>query len=212
MLIHQDDLAGAAHLAEKYKLPMSQARVFLAQGDTLSALAVLEPFRQQVEAEGVEAEWLKVMVLQAVVLHEHGKREKAIQLLGEALAMAEPGGFIRSFVDEGPPMARLLNEVQNLRIAPHYVHRLLAAFLTKESERTELLKRGAPESEIIDPLSERELEVLQLLNTELTGPEIAQELVIALSTFQSHTKSIYSKLNVNNRRAAVLKAESLHIL
>jgi LuxR family maltose regulon positive regulatory protein len=211
-LLHQDDLAGAARLAEKHALPISQARVFLAQGDTLSALAVLDQYRQQVEAKGVEAERLKVLVLQAVVLHEHGKREKAIQLLGEALAMAEPGGFIRSFVDEGPPMARLLNEVQNLRIAPHYVHRLLAVFLTKESERTELLKRGSPETELIDPLSERELEVLQLLNTELTGSEIAQELVIALSTFQSHTKSIYSKLNVNNRRAAVLKAESLHIL
>ena len=211
-LLHQDDLADAARLAEKHALPISQARVFLAQGDTLSSLAVLEPFRQQVEAKGVEAERLKVMVLQAIALHEHGDREKAVQLLGETLAMAEPGGFIRTFVDEGPPMARLLNEIQNLRIAPHYVRRLLATFPTKESERTELLKRGATETELIDPLSERELEVLQLLKTELTGPEIAEELVIALSTFQSHTKSIYSKLNVNNRRAAVLKAESLHIL
>ena len=115
-------------------------------------------------------------------------------------------------------MTSMLHEVQsraellNLEITPDYVQRLLNAFPTKESERTDPLKPKTPETGLVEPLSKRELEVLRLLKTELSGPEIAQELVIALSTFQSHTKNIYSKLNVNSRRAAVIRAEDLNLI
>ena len=103
VLLRQGDLAKAAHLAQTYDLPFSQARVHLAQGDPSAALAVLEPLRKQMEAKGWVDEQLKVMVLQAVALHAHGEKDKAVQLLGDALALAEPGGFIRIFVDEGEP-------------------------------------------------------------------------------------------------------------
>ena len=109
VLLRQGNLAAAAQLAQTHELPISQARVHLAQGDPSAALAVLEPLRQQMEAKGWADERLKVMVLQAVALHAHGEKDKAVQLLGEALALAEPGGFIRLFVDEGPPMAQLLS-------------------------------------------------------------------------------------------------------
>ena len=115
VLLHQGDLAAAAHLAQTHELPISQARVHLAQGDPSAALAVLEPLRQQMEAKGWQDERLKVMVLQAVALHAHGEKDKAVQLLGEALALAEPGGFIRIFVDEGAPMAELLSEAARSR-------------------------------------------------------------------------------------------------
>ena len=108
-LLHQGNLAAAAHLAETHDLPLSQARVHLAQGDPSAALAVLEPWRRQVEAKGWADERLKVMVLQAVALHAHGEKDQAVQLLVDALALAEPGGFIRLFVDEGAPMAHLLS-------------------------------------------------------------------------------------------------------
>jgi LuxR family maltose regulon positive regulatory protein len=133
ILLHQGNLAAAAHLAEKHDLPISQARVHLTQGETSAALAVLEPLRQQVEAKGLEDERLKIMVLQAVALHAHGEKDKAVQLLEDTLALAEPGGFIRIFVDEGPPMARLLYEVLSRGISPDYVRRLLAAFPDTES-------------------------------------------------------------------------------
>ena len=81
-LLHQGNLAAAAHLAEKHELPISQARVHLAQGDTSTALAVLEPLRRQVETKGLEDERLKVMVLQAVAHHAHGEKDKAVQLAG----------------------------------------------------------------------------------------------------------------------------------
>ncbi|MEW5960081.1 MAG: LuxR family transcriptional regulator [Chloroflexota bacterium] len=112
-LLHQGKLAAAAHLAQKHQLPSSLARVYLAQGDTAAALAVLEPLRRQMEAKGWEDERLKVMVLQAVAHYAHGEKETALQLLGDALALAEPGGFIRIFVDEGLPMAELLTRMKD---------------------------------------------------------------------------------------------------
>ena len=110
VLLRQGQVAAAAQLARQYELPLSQARVHLAQRNPAAALAVLEPFRQKVEAKGWADERLKAMVMQAVALYLKGEKAPAVQLLGEALALAEPGGFIRLFVDEGPPMAQLLSE------------------------------------------------------------------------------------------------------
>ena len=204
-LLYQGDLAAAAHLAEKYELPISRARVYLAQGDTSAALAVLEPYRQQVEAKDWADERLKVLVLQAVAHQAHGDREQAIQALSDALALAEPGGFIRVFVDEGQLMRALLREAAKQGVAPNYVRQLLAAFETVEGK--------TPVTQpLIEPLSERELDVLRLLKTELNGPEIARELLVSLNTMRTHTKNIYSKLGVNNRRAAVRRAEELDLL
>src|SRR5207253_9483788 len=112
--LRQGNLAAAAHLAQAYELPLSQARVHLAQGDPSAALAVLELWRRQVEARGWQDERLKVMVLQAVALQAHGEQDKAVHLLYDALAIAAQAGFIRLFVDEGPSMAHLLSEAAAL--------------------------------------------------------------------------------------------------
>ena len=109
VLLRQGEFGGSRSSGpDSTNFPISQARVLLAQGDPSAALAVLEPLRQQMEAKGWQDERLKVMVLQAVALHAHGEKDKAVQVLGEALALAEPGGFIRLFVDEGAPMAQLV--------------------------------------------------------------------------------------------------------
>src|SRR5436853_3580909 len=102
-------------------------------------------------------------------------------------------------------MAALLQVAAKRRIAPQYARRLLAAF-GKPENRTPVTKV------LIEPLSERELDVLRLLGTDLDGPDIARQLVVSLSTLRTHTRSIYSKLGVNNRRAAVRRAEELHLL
>ena len=211
-LLHQGKLAAAAQLAEKHELPISQARVHLAQGDTSTAVAVLEPLRRQVEAKGWEDERLKVMVLQAVVHHAHGEKDKAAQLLGEALALAEPGGFIRIFVDEGPPMARLLHEALTRGIASDYIRRLLAAFPIAEPEQTDPSKSQTLKSELVEPLSERELEILTLIAAGLKNKEIAEQLFISLNTVLYHIKNIYSKLGVNKRTLAIAKAHRLNLL
>ena len=122
------DVAAAAHVAQAHDLPLSQARVHLAQGDPSAALAVLEPYRRRMAEKAWADQELMALVLLAVAFDAQGERARAVELLDEALTLAEPGGFIRIFVDEGAPMARLLYEALSRGVHPGYVRRLLAAF------------------------------------------------------------------------------------
>jgi LuxR family maltose regulon positive regulatory protein len=230
-LLRQGQVAAAAQLARQSELPLSQARVLIAQDDPSAALAVLEPLRQQMEARGWADERLKTMVLQAVAQHLRGEKDKAAQVLSEALALAEPGGFIRIFVDEGKPMAELLTIIaakDGALCAKQYILKLLSAFDERKeiypsgsalhgtpvanTSSSLLAKQAVGPQPLIEPLSERELEVLRLLRTDLSGPEIARECVVSLTTVRTHTQNIYAKLGVKNRRAAVRRAEELDLL
>jgi LuxR family maltose regulon positive regulatory protein len=205
VLLRQGNLAAAAHLAQIHELPNSLARVHLAQGDTSAALAVLESWRRQIEAKGWLDEQLKVMVLQAVALHEHGDMDMAVQLLGEVLVLAAPGGFIRIFVDEGIPMAGLLSEAATHRIMPDYIGKLLAIF--KSSPRS-----APPAMALIEPLSERELNVLQLIAQGHSNREISERLFLAVSSVKGHNQNIFGKLQVQRRTEAVARARELGLL
>ncbi len=211
-LLRQGKLAAAAQLAESHDLPLSQARVHLAKGDTSAALAVLEPWRHQVETKGWADERLKVMVLQAVAYHAHGDMDTAVPLLGEALALAEPGGFIRLFVDEGPPMARLLSAAAARGIAPEYTQQLLAAFSAVGPSRPRPGRVDGPQSTLVEPLSEREREVLHHIAEGLSNQEIASRLYLSLHTVKVHSRNIYGKLGVHNRTQAVTRARALGML
>ncbi len=212
LLLRQGELAAAAQLAKAHELPISQARVFLAQGDPALALSVLEPLRQQSEAKGWVDELLKVMVLQTIALHAHSEKDKAAQLLIDALAMAEPGGYVRIFVDESAAMRLLLEKQSRNRDHPlsGYVDKLLAAFTQPVSAPKSAVVHQ--NSDMIEPLSKRELEVLKLLRSELSGPEIAQQLIVSLNTLRTHTKNIFNKLGVNDRRSAIRRAEELGLI
>ncbi len=131
-LLRQGQVTAAARLAGQYDLPLSQARVLIAQGDPGAALAVLGPLGQRLEAQGWADERLRTLILQAVAQHALGEEggaeeDAAARSLGEALALAEPGGFVRLFVDEGAPMADLLSAAAAQGIRPDYVGRLMAA-------------------------------------------------------------------------------------
>ncbi len=169
------------------------------------AVGLLERLRRAAEEGGWTGSLIEILVLQALAQEAHGHIPAALVSLERALTVAEPEGYVRIFVDEGPTMAKLLREASKHDIAPSYVRQLLVAFGEAEG--------GRPVTgHLIEPLTERELEILRLFKTELSGPEIARELVIALSTVRTHTKSIYSKLDVNNRRAAVKRAEELDLI
>ena len=210
-LLRQGNLAPAAHLAQTHELPISQARIHLAQGNSSAALAVLESFRREVEVKGWEDERLKVMVLQVVALHANGEKDKAVKLLGDALALAEPGGFIRIFVDEGIPMARLLSEAAAQGMMPDYIGKLLAAFEAEERKNED--KSYLPPAQLlIDPLSQRELEVLKLIAQGLSNREISERLFLALVTVKGHNQKIFGKLQVQRRTEAVARARELGLL
>jgi LuxR family maltose regulon positive regulatory protein len=168
-------------------------------------IRLLERLLEAAEEGGRIGSVIEILVMQALAHHAHGDLSLAITLLERALSLAEPEGYVRIFVDEGQPMAALLQEVAQHGTIPNYASQLQAIFERAEDRTpvTQLLS---------EPLSERELEVLELLGTEMSGPEIARTLVISLSTLRTHTQNIYSKLGVNNRRAAVRRAEELHLL
>jgi LuxR family transcriptional regulator, maltose regulon positive regulatory protein len=223
-LIRQGQVATAAQLARQYELPLSQARVLIAQDDPSAALALLEPLRRQMEEKGWQDERLKVMILQAVALYAHNETDKAKQVLSEALTLAEPGGFIRLFVDEGEPM-RLLIADYRLSIIEHhlvtYAGKLLAAFgasqiLQPKSETLAPPARAGVENRkpkiLVEPLSERELEVLQLIAQGLSNREISERLFLALSTVKGHNQKIFDKLQVVSRTEAITRARELGLL
>ena len=210
-LLRQGNLATAAHLAETHNLPTSQARVHLARGDPSAALGVLEPFHQHVEAKGWQDERLRVIILQALAYHAQGEKDKAVQLLGDALVLAEPGGLIRIFVDEGTPMAQLLSESAVQEIMPDYAGKLLATF-EAETQRIEDRSYLSPAQPLIEPLSQRELEVLRLVAQGLSNDEIGKRLFLALDTVKGHNRRIYDKLQVQRRTEAVARARELGLL
>ncbi|MHB8958779.1 MAG: MalT transcriptional regulator family protein [Candidatus Limnocylindrales bacterium] len=150
-LLRQGDVAAAAQVAQAHDLPLCQARVHLAQGDPAAALAVLEPYRRQMAEKSWADEGLKALVLLAVALDAHGERAKAMDLLDEALTLAEPGGFIRIFVDEGAPMSRMLSEALSRGVHPAYVRQLLAAFAASGLEPAAPRGRRPPGSVWLNP-------------------------------------------------------------
>jgi LuxR family maltose regulon positive regulatory protein len=226
------------------------ARVLLARYQSdhanhslLEAMGLLACLLQAAEDGGRMGSVIEILVLQALAYQAQDDITAALAPLERALTLAEPEGYVRMFVDEGPSMQFLLTQwaqgaildyadqgrrfwiaqqppaEQNRKLSV-YANRLLAAFDNEQLQEDEPLSMEQiqiqnPKSKIknlVEPLSQRELEVLRLFKTELSGPEIAQKLVIGLSTVRTHTKSIYSKLNVNNRRAAVKRAAELNLL
>jgi LuxR family maltose regulon positive regulatory protein len=220
VLLCQGNLTAAAQLAQQYDLPLSQARVLMSQNDPSAARAVLGQYRQQMEARDWQDERLHAMVLEALALDAHGEPDQATQLLGDALALAEPGGFIRLFVDEGEPMAELLRRMKEeggtLR-AKEYIHKLLAAFGNKEefhpSSFTPALRAGASVPQpSFEPLSQRELEILKLVAQGRSNREIGERLFLALDTVKGHNRRIFDKLQVQSRMEAIARARELGLL
>ncbi|WP_245743435.1 LuxR C-terminal-related transcriptional regulator [Geodermatophilus poikilotrophus] len=198
------------YLREFEHLILARALVarFTADGgeDSITgAVRLLTRLRQAAEVGGRTGTLIEVLVVQALAEQARGQVAAARATLRRALAAAEPQGHVRVFLDEGPPLVALLRAAPTQVGADGYARRLLAAHAPDQDG-------GRRPGTSVDPLSGRELDVLRLLGTDLDGPDIARELFLSVNTVRTHTKNIYAKLGVTNRRAAVRRGEELDLL
>jgi LuxR family transcriptional regulator, maltose regulon positive regulatory protein len=195
---------------------ISLARLLIAREDHDEALHMLNHLRETAEAADQRDSVVEIRTLQALVLIAMDEKNRAIDVMGQALALAEPEGYVRTFVDESPPMAELLSEVleaqqrgrldSSRRVPAHYLRKLLAA-----------LERDAPSpaqpaTELPEVLSERELEVLQLIAAGKSNRRIASDLFVSVGTVKTHINNLYRKLDAHSRTQAVARARELKLL
>ena len=188
----------------------ARVRLLIAQDRPERALERLKALRLKVQRLQWAGCLIELRVLEALAYRAQRDIPQALRALERALSLAEPEGYVRVFVDEGQPMARLLYRAVELGIVPAYASRLLAAF--PDAGPFAQPTARASEFEGVEPLSDREKQVLQLVAQGLSNPEIAGRLFISLGTVKVHTRNIYGKLGVHTRMQAVARAVSLGIL
>jgi LuxR family maltose regulon positive regulatory protein len=198
---------------------IAQVRVLIAQNRPNEAIGLLSHLEETARSAGRMGRVIEILLLEALATREIGDSEHATLALTECLALAEPEGYVQVFLDEGAPMVRLLRSgLKRGAWAEHrlvaYVNRLLVAFeqgrkTVPESEPSVPVSNPSP---LIEPLSGRELEVLQLVASGLSNQEIAEQLYLASGTVKAHLHNIYGKLDVANRTEAVARARQLGIL
>jgi LuxR family maltose regulon positive regulatory protein len=184
---------------------MVLAELWIAQKQTKWALELLEEWLPELEALQRTDSAIKALVLIALAHAQEQNLDRALAALAQALALARPGRYVRTFVDRGQPMTSLLRQALAQGIAVDDVKRLLAAFAPDTAPPAE-------HPAFVEPLSEREQEVLRLLATHLTSAEIGQTLYISANTVRFHTKNIYAKLDVHTRGDAVRQAQELGLI
>jgi LuxR family maltose regulon positive regulatory protein len=187
---------------------MIEARILLARGETARCLSTAEQLEKKAEKLGRRGVALEALIVQSLAHRSRQDTEAALAALEKALQLAEPEGYCRIFLDEGPAMARLLYEAAGRGLGVEYTGRLLAWFPPEPGAG----KKAARGEELFEPLSRRELEVLRLLAEGAANKEVARRLFISLPTVKWHTSNIYGKLCVQNRTQAVAKARALGLL
>lgn len=212
------DLKHVSHFKSRLTFTMhARALIALSRKDAnrtslQEALSLLETLLPLAETKGWHRKVIEIFVLQALALDTQGDSEQAVTKLANALRLAQPEGYMRTFVDEGEPMARLLQTALRRGVTPAYVQRLLASLTTASPATPVNDAAGVAPPALFEPLSEREIEVLQQIAAGLTNREIGARLHLTLNTVKAHTRNIYGKLDVHNRTTAVAKARALGIL
>jgi LuxR family transcriptional regulator, maltose regulon positive regulatory protein len=202
--------AGAARFAHL----LTSARLLRAQGRHREALGLLEEPREEAEASGRTGDLIEVITLQALALWEGSERERAVGTLAKAMVLAEPEGYVRTIVDEGPPMAEILSGMLQATnrgsldppVPARYLRKLLVV-LERDSAHTASLVGALPEH-----LSGREHEILQLVAAGKSNRRIAAELFVSVGTVKTHLNNLYRKLDAHSRTQAVARARDLKLI
>jgi LuxR family maltose regulon positive regulatory protein len=222
----QGDLKEASRWAQRYRQvgeteylrefeELTLTRVLLADEEFAGALSLLDALLLPAEEAGRVGHVIEILALQALALQGLGRTEDALQPLGRALHLAQPENYVRLFINAGEPMADLLRTVIHRGLALDYPVTLLEAFGEPREAWSPIDRRvdsHRTPAVLVDPLTDRELEVLALLAEDLSNREIAQQLYISLPTVKSHTSHIYQKLAVHSREEAVTRARALNLL
>jgi ATP/maltotriose-dependent transcriptional regulator MalT len=205
------DAADAARVVDR----LTSVRLLYAQGRHREALALLEELGETAEAAGRTGDLIEILTLQALALWAGHEKERAVSTLAGALALAEPEGYVRTFVDEEAPMGDLLSATLEARRRGHldaagrisvsYIARLLAAVAQEATA-------PATNERLPEPLSEREMEVLALIAAGESNEQIAAKLFVSLSTVKTHINRLYRKLGARSRTQAVACARELDII
>jgi LuxR family maltose regulon positive regulatory protein len=177
----------------------------------LEAMGLLERLLQAADEGGRMGSVIEILVLQAIAYHAQGDLPAALLHLQHALMLAEPEGYVRMFLDEGSSMMQLIREAAAHEIMPGYTDKLLAAF-EAEKRKSEDKPDLPPAQPLIEPLSQRELKILQLIAQGLSNREIGERLFLALDTVKGHNRKIFDKLQVQSRTEAVARARELGLL
>jgi len=187
------------------RLLLAQHRAHQDAGAAQQATRMLGELRDDAEASRRDGSLLEIRMLQALAHDTQGQRTQALECLARAWAQApEPDAYRRLFLDEGAAMITLLHHAQQVGVDNQHVRRLLTPTAASNAGTTAAAPSSVPP--LVDSLSEREIQVLRLLASELSGPQIARDLFVSRNTLSSHTKHIFTKLGVTSRRAAVLRA------
>ena len=194
------------------------ARVLLAcyQRDPASVsiteiMGYLERLVKAAEEGGRVGSQIEILVVQALACHAQGDREAALLKLQQALGLAKPEGYVRMFLDEGSNMLVLLREASAREIMPDYTHKLLAAFESEKQKSEDKLELPIPQS-LVEPLSQRERKILELIAQGLSNREIGERLFLALDTIKGHNRNLFDKLQVHSRTEAIARARELGLL
>ena len=199
-------------------LDITMAQILILRDQLDEAIELLDSLFQEMEQQERIDFLIEIRTLQAIAHQARGDIKEALAVVENALVLAEPGGYVRTFLDKGEAMRILLQQAEREGIMGTYVRMLLGFFddemldhqrMTEVQLSSSVFSRS---SALVEPLSEREIQVLRLLQTNLSSPEIADELFIAVSTVRTHIKNIYSKLGVHNRTQAVIRARELELL
>lgn len=213
--------AAAQPLPELTEMAVDSYRIGLALGaiwgresasKAKEALALLAPLREATEANGYAGATLHATILQAVACQTLGDDDGALAYLEQALTQAEPEGYIAQFVSVGPPMQKLLQVLAARGRHRAYIHKLLGYFVATQESVASSNQATLDEQPLIEPLSERELEVLELLAEGCSNAEIAKRLIITVGTVKRHVSNIYGKLGVGSRTQAVAYAREIGLL
>ena len=203
---------GELHYLQEFEY-LTFARALIATGDTTEAVSLLERLFKEAEAGERVGSLIEILILQSLVYDMQNDTASALASLEQALTLAEPESYVRIFVNEGAPMTHLLTKAAEQGMMPNFVAKLLTII---EAESQNRIKESASplfsQQPLVDPLSPRELEVLQLIAQGFSNREICEQLFLAMDTVKGHNRRIFGKLGVKNRTKAVARARELALI